>query len=515
MVNFLSESKCQQVEALARLGWSLRRIQKATGVRRETAGRYLRAAGIEIRPPGCWGHGAPKAAIEVSTDLAGAPEAGKAARNPARSECEPHRVFIENSLSRGRNGVGIWQDLVDGHGFTAAYASVKRFVRKIRSSRGPEACGVIETGPGEEGQVDYADGPLVRNPETGKYRRVRLFILTLGFSRKSVRLLVWKSSSEEWARLHERAFRRLGGTTAAIVLDNLKEGVLAPDIYDPGLNPLYRDVLSHYGVVAIPHRPGDPDRKGKVESGVRHTDTKLRGMKYESLEAAQADLDDWDARWADTRIHGTTKRQVAAMFEEEKPFLKPLPIEPFRYYRHGTRTVHLDGHVEIDGAYYSVPTGWIGRLVPVRWDSLHARILDPRTEQLLVEHVRAPSGRRRTRDEDRAVGTPPGVQRLLWSADRAGREIGVLCRAIHEREGEAAVRRIQGLLSLARKHGAATVEQACREALELGVPSYRFVKRWIEHHPPVKMTLKQVDPLIRELTHYRDLIEARTKEEKP
>src|SRR6059058_894907 len=166
---------------------------------------------------------------------------------------------------------------------------------------------------------------MVRDPQSGKYRRTRLFVFTLGYSRKSVRLLVWRSSAQVWAELHERAFRRLGGAVRVIVLDNLKEGVLPPDIYDPSLNPLYRDVLAHYGVVALPCRVGDPDRKGKVESAIGHTQAALKGLRFESLEEAQAYLDRWDARWADTRIHGTTKRQVAAMFAEERPALRLLP----------------------------------------------------------------------------------------------------------------------------------------------------------------------------------------------
>jgi len=107
---------------------------------------------------------------------------------------------------------------------------------------------------------------MVRDPQTGKYRRTRLFVLTLGYSRKAVRLLTFRSSSRIWAELHEKAFRRLGGSTRVVVLDNLREGVLVSDIYDPTLNPLYRDVLAHYGVIALPCRIKDPDRKGKVES---------------------------------------------------------------------------------------------------------------------------------------------------------------------------------------------------------------------------------------------------------
>jgi hypothetical protein len=219
---------------------------------------------------------------------------------------------------------------------------------------------------------------MVRDGQSGKYRRTRLLVMTLGYSRKSVRLLVFRSSSQVWAELHEKAFRRIGGSPRVVVLDNLREGVLAADIYDPPLNPLYEHVLLHYGVVAMPCRVKDPDRKGKVESGVGHAQkTPLKGLRFKSLEEAQAYLDHWEQRWSDTRIHGTTKRQVAVMFAEEKPFLLPLPIEPFRYYQSGERVVHLDGCVEVEAAYYGLPSGWIGRLVKVQWDAFHIRILDP------------------------------------------------------------------------------------------------------------------------------------------
>ena len=160
--------------------------------------------------------------------------------------------------------MAIWQDLVDDHGFPAGYASVRRFVSTVRRQPAVEARVVIASAPGEEAQVDYGDGPMVRDADSGKYRRTRLFVLTLAYSRKSVRLLVRRSSAQVWAALHEQAFRRLGGTTRVVVLDNLKEGVLTPDVYDPALNPLYRDVLAHYGVVALPCRVRDPDRKSVV-----------------------------------------------------------------------------------------------------------------------------------------------------------------------------------------------------------------------------------------------------------
>jgi hypothetical protein len=261
--NVLNEEKRQQVLALGQLGWALRRIQQATGVRRETASAYLKAAGIAVRPPGGWGKRPPtsKPANEMSPDFGAdlaasttaaasvaaptpAQEPAPPESNPANevstdpapgprvtaSVCEPYRDFIELSLSKGRNAKAIYQDLVDDHGFAGRYPSVKRFVRHCRGKQTPEARAVILTPPGEESQVDYGAGPMVRDPHSGRYRRTRLFVLTLGYSRKCIRLLTFQSSTRTWAELHEQAFRRLGGATKTIVLDNLGEGVLKPDI---------------------------------------------------------------------------------------------------------------------------------------------------------------------------------------------------------------------------------------------------------------------------------------------
>jgi transposase len=523
MSNVLDDDKQQQIRALGRLGWTLSRIQATTGIRRETISGYLRAAGIAVRGRGRPSEAKPKPAIsaevstdsgppkpatqgEVSTDVGPVPRPGRA---PSASACEPYRELITEALGRGRTAMAIWQDLVDDHGFGARYASVRRFVLTLRGASSPEARAVITTAPGEEGQVDYGDGPMVRHPQTGKYRRTRLFVLTLGYSRKAVRLLVWHSSTQVWAELHERAFRRLGGTVR--VIDNLKEGVLTPDIYDPALNPLYRDVLAHYGVVALPCRVGDPDRKGKVEAGVGHAKkTPLRGLRFEQIDDAQAYLDRWEAHWADTRIHGTTKRHVAVMFAEEQPALGSLPLEPFRYYRFGVRTVHLDGCVEVDAAYYSAPPGWIGRRVDVQWNDLHVRLLDSKTGQLLREHLRAPRGWHRLEDADRPTRTPLKTVALLAAATRVGPAVSGICDHIHQHDGQAGVRRILGVLALAKKYGPAVVENAATAALELGVPTYRFLRRYLERRPPVPLTLRQVDPLIRQLTLYRDLIDRTT-----
>ncbi len=302
MSNVLSDDKKQQIIALGRLGWTTRRIERETGVRRETVSTYLKEAGVPLRPPrgrllskpaSRTGEVPPDSGAENPTTDTEAihsqpanpaslqhqvtpdsdqqpaeettpPAAAQPSRSPSASSCEPYREAVELALSQGRNAKAIWQDLVDVHGFSASYQSVKRFVGKLQANRPPEARVVIETAAGEESQVDYGDGPMVCDPTTGMYRRTRLFVLTLGYSRKSVRLLTFQSSSQTWAELQEKAFRRLGGVTRTVVLDKLREGVLSADIYTPALNPLYRDVLKHYGTVPLPCRVGDPDRNAAV-----------------------------------------------------------------------------------------------------------------------------------------------------------------------------------------------------------------------------------------------------------
>ena len=200
------------------------------------------------------------------------------------------------------------------------------------------------------------------------------------------------------------------------------------------------------------------------------------------------------------------------MFAEEKPSLQALPLEPFRYYEYGERTVHLDGCVEVEAAYYGAPPGWIGRRIRVQWNALFVRLLDPHTGQLLREHLRAPRGQHRIKQEDRSRKTPRGVTQLLARADGAGTHVGQFCRILHELKNESAVRRIQGVLSLARKYGVAAVEDACRTAMELSVFEYAFVRRYLERTPAAPLSLRQVDPLIRQLTLYRDVIERKSQE---
>ena len=129
------------------------------------------------------------------------------------SACKLHREWIESQVALGRNAVSIYQDLSEKFGFTHQYTSVKRFVARLKA-REPERFDVLDALPGEEAQVDFGQGAPTRLANE-KYRKPYLFVMTLNYLGKSFRKVVWKADQETWVRLHEEAFRALGGAPRA------------------------------------------------------------------------------------------------------------------------------------------------------------------------------------------------------------------------------------------------------------------------------------------------------------
>lgn len=507
-MNRLSMGEQKTILGLLRLGWSERRIARETGNHRATIRRIaLEAAQKPESVPEVATDprraAEPKAATvpEVATDPKPhtAPEVPTDSRR-SRSQCEPYRAFITAEAAKGRNAVAIYQDLVEHHGYVGAYNAVKRFVGKLRPDDPKVSCR-FETAVGQEAQVDYGEGALTRDPRTGKYRRARLFVMTLGFSRHAFRKTVWRSSKQTWCALHEEAFAYLGGAPATIRLDNLREGVIDPDIYDPELNPLYSAMLAHYGVVALPCRPYAPDLKGKVESGVGYTQgTALKGRRFESIDDQNAFLLRWNERWAATRIHGTTKRQVRDMFEEERPHLLPLPAARFEYYDVGMRRVHFDGHVEVNAAYYSVPPRYVGSKVVVHIGRFWLRIIDPQTHQLIREHALTGRGQRRTVTADLPKQSPPKLLDLVARVAQLGPSCAIFARAVENERGVLAARMLFGVLDLARRYGPENLERACALAVTAGTWRLRFLRAYLQRHPHAVLTTH--NPIIPHIDTY-------------
>jgi transposase len=521
--------KQNDVLALVRAKISFREIEERLGIRRETASKYAQSAGLWTPPakPATAPEVATGSEIKTGHESSPRPPDGTAsvsestlAKIPAhaRSACEPHREWIEAQIRLGRNAMAIYQELVDRYDFKHQYNSVKRFVRCLKR-REPEQFDRLEFLPGEEAQVDYGQGAPTRCPKTGKMRRPRLFVMTLRYSRRSFRKVVWNSSQEVWARLHEEAFRYFGGCPRYVVLDNLKEGVLKPDIYEPLLNHVYGAMLNHYDVVADPARVEDPDRKGSVENAINHTqETPLKGKTFESIEEQNAFLMHWEEKWAAPRVHGRAKRQVQAMFEEEKPFLKPLALMPFRYFKQESRTVWDDGLIQVGQCYYAALPAPLFSQVWVRIYDLEIEVLDQKTMTVLRRHRRKERpGDIAFEPGDRIFNPSRETERLLKQAEAIGPWAAKMCHELFKENGRIGQKKIQGIVALTRKHSASRIESACKAAFERHAWSSRSVRLLIEARieqeqadeaaKPKQLELLQSHESIRPISEYQDFWE--------
>jgi transposase len=495
-VNVLKPELLTTIRTLLARGATQREIERCTGVDRKTIRRYQRAA----------------ISSGVATGSEPRVEQIPPPRPPAAatpSACEAHRAWIEAQVALGRNAVSIYQDLVEQHGFGHAYNSVKRFVATLKR-RAPERFDVLEFLPGEEAQVDYGQGALTLY-RPGKYRRPYLFVMTLKFSGKSFRKVVWQTSQEVWARLHEEAFRTFGGVVRYVVLDNLKEGVIRPDLYAPDLNPVYAAMLAHYGAVADPCRVGDPNRKGTVENAIQHTQgTALKGRRFESIEAQNEWLAHWEERWAAPRIHGRKKRQVAELFREEQPHLQPLPATGFAFFRQGVRTVDDAGLVQVNGSYYAALPAAPHSEVTVRIFEHDLEILDARGELLRRHAKTARKGTFVLAAGDRLFNPSRETVRILARTEKIGPQTAAFARALFTRLGRPGQQAIYGLAQLPRTYARADIEAVCARLLAADCLSYAAVKRALERRPTTATapTVTTAGPQIRPITDYQSFWDA-------
>jgi transposase/5S rRNA maturation endonuclease (ribonuclease M5) len=486
-MNVLKPDLQTTIKTLLSKGMTQREIQRKTGIDRKTIRRYAQWYNMvtsqeseHSKSPTHQGVATGPGEPAVQNPPPRPPVPGENLPKHVRSACEAHREWIEEQLRLGRNGMAIYQDLVELFGFTHRYNSVKRFVRGLKR-KDPRQYDRLEFLMGEEAQVDYGQGaPTLHS--NGKYLRPRLFIMTLKYSGRAFRKTVWKSSKETWCKLHEEAFRYFRGCPQYVTPDNLKEGVIKPDIYEPELNPLYAAMLEHYSVVADPARVGDSDRKGTVENAVKHTqNTALKGRKFDSIEAQNEWLMHWESRWASQRIHGRAKRQVEEMFQEEKPYLMELPLMPFRYFQQETRTVYDDGTIQVGKSYYAANPAPLGGQVMVRIFDEEIEILDPRRMEVIRRHPRSKRvGSLMMDPGDRIFNPSRETDRLLAQAEAIGPHTFGLCEKWFNEEGRNGQRRMYGLVNLVRHYPACTVEKAAELAKQNGLSSSKALRRMVE-----------------------------------
>ena len=412
---------------------------------------------------------------------------------PAQDLLDPHQEWFQELLKIDQmTAKQVWRLFQERTGTAIGYCTVKRYLRTRMGYGTPRSTVRLEVKPGSQAQVDFGYMGLMVDPETGARRKTWAFIMTLSFSRHRFVRFVFRQDVTTWIDCHLRAFEFFNGVPETIILDNLKAGVVKPDIYDPTLNRAYRDLERHYGFVADPAKVGEPRHKGKVERIVpvvrQHL---LAGRDFRDVEEANTRALTWCKQEIGMEIHGTTKRRPYEVFQaEERPHLKPLPRERFECPLWKRCTVHPDHHIVFDRSYYSLPTRFIGREV---WARGTSRLVHIFLEEALVKtHLSAwRPGTWRTDPSDyppeKLAYLMPAPTFCRNQAAAIGPETERLVTIILKQHAMKNLRKVQGLLGLAKKYGPEAMERAAARALSYGNLRVSSIKAILENGwaPPV------------------------------
>lgn len=513
MSNQLAMDKSQAIHHLHHSGYSERKIARTLGISRNAVRRHLATgqandttAQTGSAQTGSGGSNDTTAQTGSSSSATVEPTA------ESGSQCEPFRSLILDKLAQGLTAKRIYQDLVSEHGYGGKYWSVYRFIRKLGEHR-ELPFRRMEVEPGAELQIDFGTGAKIIDRE-GKYRKTHVFRAVLSHSRKGYSEAVLRLTTESLIRVLENTFWRLGGVPQVVVFDNAKSAVKQADWYDAELNPKIIEFCKHYRFAMIPTRPRTPRHKGKVERGIDYVqENALRAKEFESLAQQNAHLEHWEATVADTRIHGTTNKQVRQVFDQvERVALQPLPADRFPFYQEAKRKVSRDGHISVQRAFYSVPPEYLGCDVWVRYDNRLVRVLDSRM-QLIATHCAVEPGRFSTSAahlaSEKISRVERGVEYLLGKVRCFGPHATRWAEATIEQRGIEAARTLQGLLSLSRKHSSDAIEAACDTAWRSRAWNYRVIKRLLSDQAAASQTTMEfmdTHPIIRPVSEYADFI---------
>ena len=447
-------------------GRSVRQIRDSLKMSRKTIHKYLRLLeeeGLSRERP------LPEEA-ELAQRVASVVKSA-VFEQPARERIRPYHPQIVDWLNQPDMTIQQVQRLLqENHELGVSYMSVHRYVRSHIQPLERPVTVRLHPPAGEQAQVDFGYAGLMRDPQSGNLRRAWAFILILSHSRHRFVRFVFRQDNRSWLDCHIRALQFFGGCPALIVLDNLKNGVLRPDLYDPTLNPAYAELERHYGFVADPAKVAMARHKGKVERCVPVVRQQLlAGREFRDIDEANRRALEWCLQEVGLREHGTTHRKPYEVFlAEEAPQLLPLPEQPFEAPEWKECTVHWDCHLILDKCYYSIPYPYRGEKLWVRADLKLVRVY--REHQLIKTHVRVfEPGTWQTDEAD----YPPDKRAYLeqtpaychTQAEQLGAEVARYMRRILADHAMRNVRKAQAVLRLGQRYGATALDQACGRAL--------------------------------------------------
>jgi hypothetical protein len=340
----------------------------------------------------------------------------------------------------------------------------------------------VHSAPGEEAQVDFGSVGRLFDPRQGRPRQAYVFVATLCYSRHQYAELVFDQKIATWIGLHRRAFESWGGVPRRIVPDNLKAAVRQALVYDPVLGEAYRRLAQHYGCLISPTRPGTPQHKGKVESGVHYVQRNfMAGQQFTDIDMANRRLRAWVHEQAGSRDHGTTHQAPLKVFAtHEQTALLALPREPFTLLAVRSVKVHPDCHVIIEASYYSAPHPYVGQTLEAYIGERVVQLFCG--EKLLCTHERAlHPGEHHTRPAHYPTEMAEYLQRTPAYCRQLAAEIGlatqqVVQELLDDRPLDR-LRSVQAILRLEQSVGPRRLEAASARALFFGDGSYRRIKQ--------------------------------------
>jgi len=473
-----------QVVRRWRAGEGIRAIARLTGSDRNTVRRIVRMAeeaGVRGDTP--WPEEDKLQAIRQRMGRPGT----TVAVGEAEERLKPRTDQIRTWLDKDHLLLTKVHELLGREGLVVSYSALYRFARKWCEFGTASSITVrrAESLAGEMAEVDFGRLGLLQELGSCRPRVVQGFIMTLGYSRLSCVIPVFKQDLPTVIDCFERALAFFGGCPRRLVIDGMKACIDQSDPYTPRFNRTFLEYANYRGFLPDPARPVHPQDKPVVENNVRYVRERFfKGETFIDLDDVARRALGWCREVAGRRVHGTTRRVPLEVFEaEEKPLLMPLQAERFDPPTWAQCKVHPDHHVRFAQGLYSVPTRWIGSQVDVRGDRSLVRIYV--RSELIKTHERKPPGGRSTDYTDYPDGRAPYALRWPHYYCKRARELGSAAGDFTDKllSGEfpwSRLRQAQKLLRLGERYGAARLDAACRRALDFDLLDVHRLQRILE-----------------------------------